>query len=95
MDILSAILGTILLMLGAIIFSLKKVFDAIALDANQAYQRVGRIWIVGGFIQGKIRKFVEDFCAEIFKDEPPEKKEKVKQHFTRLRYGTDAEKNRK
>jgi len=95
MDVLTAILGTILVMLGLIVFSFKKAFDVIALDAKAAYQRAGRIWLIGGFVQGKIRKFIEDFCEEIFKDEPEEKKEKVKQHFVRLRYGTDAEKFRK
>jgi len=94
MDILSAILGTVLAMLGLVVFSCKKAFDIIALDAKAAYQRAGRIWLIGGFIQNKIRKFVEDFCEEIFKEEP-EKKEKVKEHFVRLQYGTDAEKNRK
>lgn len=82
-------------MLGLIVFSFKKVFDVIALDARAAYQRAGRVWLIGGFIQSKIRNFVEEFCQEIFKDEPEEKKEKVKQHFVRLRYGTEAEKHRK
>lgn len=85
MDILFAITGTILVTLGGVIFILKGVFDTLTLNANEAYQRIGEKKFLGipygKWIQGKIRKFVEEFIAEIFKDEPPEKKEKVKQHF--------------
>jgi len=91
MEILSAVLVTILLMLGLMVFTFKKAADAVALDAKAYYDRVGRIWLFGGLIQWKIRKFYEEFGEKVFKKETPEEKKKVVEKHTRLRYGTDAQ----
>jgi hypothetical protein len=103
MDVLTAILGTILLMIGLTIFALRKLGKAIVSNARAFYDSVGEKKFLfikyGPILQWKIRQYCELFVKAVFSKETPEEKEraavKPKITFKRLRYGTDQRNNLK
>lgn len=59
---------------------------------EKLYEKVGKVPLIGGILQKKFDKKIEDFLDSLVEDEDKEAKKIVKRKFTRLRYGKRANK---